>query len=28
VLGWRPRVGMDEALDRFCAYARERVVNA
>ena len=28
LLGWRPRVGMDEALDRFCAYARERVVKA
>jgi len=28
VLGWRPRVGMDEALDKFCAYARERVVSA
>ncbi len=28
LLGWRPRVGMSEALDRFCAYARERVVKA
>jgi nucleoside-diphosphate-sugar epimerase len=28
LLGWRPRVGMDEALDRFCAYARERLVKA
>jgi nucleoside-diphosphate-sugar epimerase len=28
LLGWRPRVGMNEALDRFCAYARERVVRA
>jgi len=28
LLGWRPRVDMNEALDRFCAYARERVVKA
>jgi len=28
LLGWRPRVAMSEALDRFCAYARERVVKA
>lgn len=28
LLGWRPRVGMSEALDRFCAYAREHMVNA
>jgi len=26
LLGWRPRVAMSEALDRFCAYAQERVV--
>jgi nucleoside-diphosphate-sugar epimerase len=26
LLGWRPRVGMSEALDRFCAYAREQLV--
>jgi nucleoside-diphosphate-sugar epimerase len=25
VLGWQPRIGMNEALDRFCAYARERL---
>ena len=24
LLGWQPRVGMSEALDRFCAYAREQ----
>jgi nucleoside-diphosphate-sugar epimerase len=28
LLGWRPRVGMSEALDRFCAYARGRMVKA
>jgi nucleoside-diphosphate-sugar epimerase len=28
LLGWRPRVTMGEALDRFCAYAHERVVKA
>jgi nucleoside-diphosphate-sugar epimerase len=28
LLGWRPRVGMSDALDRFCAYARERGVKA
>lgn len=28
LLGWHPRVSMSEALDRFCAYARERVVKA
>lgn len=28
LLGWRPRVGMSEALDRFYAYARERAVKA
>ena len=28
LLGWRPRVGMNEALDRFCAYALERAVKA
>jgi nucleoside-diphosphate-sugar epimerase len=28
LLGWRPRVGMNEALERFCAYAREQVVTA
>lgn len=28
LLGWRPRVAMSEALDRFCAYAQERVVKA
>lgn len=26
MLGWRPRVAMSEALDRFCAYAQEHVV--
>jgi nucleoside-diphosphate-sugar epimerase len=26
LLGWQPRVGMSEALDRFCAYAREHIV--
>jgi nucleoside-diphosphate-sugar epimerase len=26
LLGWCPRVTMSEALDRFCAYAQERVV--
>jgi nucleoside-diphosphate-sugar epimerase len=26
LLGWRPRVGMSEALDRFCGYAREHTV--
>jgi nucleoside-diphosphate-sugar epimerase len=25
LLHWEPRVGMNEALDRFCAYAREQV---
>jgi nucleoside-diphosphate-sugar epimerase len=25
LLGWRPRVGMNEALERFCAYAREAI---
>jgi nucleoside-diphosphate-sugar epimerase len=28
LLGWRPRVAMGVALDRFCAYAQERVVKA
>jgi nucleoside-diphosphate-sugar epimerase len=28
LLGWRPQVGMGEALDRFCAYARDHVVGA
>lgn len=28
LLGWRPRVAMRDALDRFCAYAQERVLNA
>lgn len=28
LLGWQPRVAMSEALDRFCAYAQERVVKA
>ncbi len=28
LLGWCPRVAMSEALDRFCAYAQERVVKA
>jgi len=28
LLGWRPRVSMNEALDRFCAYAREHSVKA
>ena len=28
LLGWRPRVAMSVALDRFCAYAQERVVKA
>jgi nucleoside-diphosphate-sugar epimerase len=28
LLGWRPRVGMNEALDRFCAYAHKRLVKA
>jgi nucleoside-diphosphate-sugar epimerase len=26
LLGWRPRVGMSDALDRFCAYARGHMV--
>jgi nucleoside-diphosphate-sugar epimerase len=26
LLGWRPRLGMNEALDRFCAYARDHMV--
>lgn len=28
VLGWRPRVGMSEALEKFCAYARDQMVKA
>ena len=28
LLGWRPRVDMNEALDKFCAYARKRKVTA
>jgi nucleoside-diphosphate-sugar epimerase len=28
LLGWRPRVEMSEALDKFCTYAQERVVKA
>ena len=28
LLGWRPRVRMGDALDKFCAYARERAVKA
>lgn len=28
LLGWAPRVGMNDALERFCAYARERTVKA
>jgi nucleoside-diphosphate-sugar epimerase len=28
LLGWRPRVAMSEALDRFCAYAQERTIKA
>jgi nucleoside-diphosphate-sugar epimerase len=28
LLGWRPRVDMNEALERFCTYAREHRVNA
>jgi nucleoside-diphosphate-sugar epimerase len=28
LLGWQPRVGMNEALDKFCAYARDHMVGA
>jgi nucleoside-diphosphate-sugar epimerase len=28
LLGWRPRVDMNEALDRFCAFARDQRVSA
>jgi nucleoside-diphosphate-sugar epimerase len=28
LLGWRPRVSMNEALDKFCVYAKERMVKA